>query len=327
MDDVLFQEELLWYQRARADWIKDGDRNTSFFHLSTITKQWRNKIVALKNEHGDWIHEKQEVQKFVLNYFKALYTEDNVYEAWSIPSNMFPALSEYDRWKLDRDFTPLEIYDVVKNMGSLKAPGPDGFQALFYQKNWHLVAPSVCEMALRVLKGNGIPQNLNSTFIALIPKVDVPDSPKQFRPIGLCNVAYKIITKALVNRLKPILSTVVAPTQASYVPGRQITDNIVIFQEVLHSMRTKQGKTSFMAIKIDLEKAYDRLRWSFIQDTLVELKLPDSLNKVIMECITTPSLQILWNGEPTETFLPSRGIRQGDSLSPYIFVLCIESYH
>lgn len=146
---------------------------------------------------------------------------------------------------------------------------------------------------LEVLAGNGIPPSLNSTFITLIPKVDVPDSPKQFRPIGLCNVTYKIITKVIVNRLKTIFPKLISPTQASYVPGRQITDNIVIFQEVLHSMRSKQGHTGLMANKIDLEKVYDRLKWSFIKETLLEMHLPASLIDVIMECITTPSLQVL----------------------------------
>jgi len=92
----------------------------------------------------------------------------------------------------------------------------------------------------------------------------------QLRPIGLCNVAYKVTTKCLVNRLKPILGKLVSPTQSSFVPGRQISDNRIIVQEVLHSMRRKQGKMGYMAIKIDLEKAYDRLRWPFIRETLQE---------------------------------------------------------
>lgn len=239
LDEVLYQEELFWYQKARVDWIRDGDRNTSFFHLSTIIKQWKNKIVALKDDNGDWISHPEHVKNFVVNYFKNLYTEDNEETNCEGPKNLFPQFQEYEWNKLTRTFTCSEIHDVVKCMGSLKAPGPDGFQALFYQKNWNLVASSVFKLVLDVLAGKGIPPSLNNTFIALIPKVNVPESPKQFRPIGLCNVTYKIITKVIVNRLKVVLPKLISPTQASYVPGRQITDNIVIFQEVLHSMRSK----------------------------------------------------------------------------------------
>lgn len=114
-------------------------------------------------------------------------------------------------------------------------------------------------MVMDVLKGKGLSNSLNDTFLVLIPKVDAPQSAKEFRPISLCNVAYKLVTKVMVQRLKIVLPRLISPTQCSYVPGRQITDNIVIFQEVLHSMRNKQGKQAYMAIKIDLEKAYDRL--------------------------------------------------------------------
>ena len=97
----------------------------------------------------------------------------------------------------------------------------------------------------------------NDTFLVLIPKVENPQMVSQLRPIGLCNVAYKVVSKVIVNRIKPILDKVVAPTQASFVPGRQITDNIVIAQEMLHTMRRKKGKIGFMDLKIDLEKAFD----------------------------------------------------------------------
>lgn len=164
---------------------------------------------------------------------------------------------------------PSEIDIMVQSMSSLKAPGPDGFQALFYQKNWDLVTKNVYSMVLEALQGKGLPSGLNDTFISLILKVKHPENAAQCRPIGICNVGYKIITKVIVNRLKPILPKLISNTQSSFVPGRQITDNIVIMQEVLHTMRRKKGVKGYMAIKIDFEKAYDRLRWSFIRDILL----------------------------------------------------------
>ncbi|KAH9781703.1 reverse transcriptase domain-containing protein [Citrus sinensis] len=136
--------------------------------------------------------------------------------------------------------------------------------------------------------------------------------------------SYKTITKMIANQLHSILPHLVGPHQTSFVPGRHITKNIVIAQEVVHSMRKKTGATGFMAIKVDLEKAYDRFSWEFISDTLREARIPPDLIQVIMACITSVTMRILWNGEATDEFVPSRGIRQGCPLSPYLFVLCIE---
>ena len=116
----------------------------------------------------------------------------------------------------------------------------------------------------------------------------------------------------------------ISEAQSSFVPGRHITDNIIVAQEIIHSMRKMKGRRSFMAIKVDLEKAYDRLSWSFIRETLIAANLPNDLVRVIMDCIEITSLNVMWNGRATQSFRPSRGIRQGDPLSPYIFVLCLE---
>lgn len=307
-----------------VEWIKDGDHNTTLFHLSTIIRRWKNKIVALKNDDLQWVYDKQQVMNIVVDYFSKLFMDDGVEGEYHIPMGVCTELSTEDWEQVNRPFTRSDIDLVISTMGSLKAPGPHGFKALFYQKNWDLVAPNVYNMVLEVLEGKGLTPSLNDTFLVLIPKCEKPEFPTQFRPIGLCNVAYKIITKAIVNRIKPLMPKLTSCTQTSFVPGRQITDNIVIVQEVIHTMRRKQSGKGLMTLKIDFEKAYDRLKWSFIRDTLCEMNLPIRLIEIIMECITASSLQILWNGEKTEPFKPSRGIRQGDPLSPYIFVLCME---
>ena len=165
---------------------------------------------------------------------------------------------------------------------------------------------------------------LNETLITLIPKVELVLSLKRFHPISLCNVSYKIVTKILANRLKRCMEKLVAPTQCSFVLGRHSSDNIIITQEVVHSMRKKKGKKGKMDIQIDLEKAYDRLKWSFVRDRLQDIRVPESILELRWKCISLPSLRVLWNGEALDSFRPSHGIRQRDPISPYIFVLCIE---
>ena len=324
LDDVLEREETLWFQKSRIEWLKNGEKNTTFFHLSTIMRRWRNNITAIKNHDGNWITDKEEVKNQVVDYFDKLFTAETDVGNCDIPQDIFPELAMSDWNHLSKPFTKTEIDDVIPQLGALRAPGPDGYQALFYQKNWALVADKVYEMVLQALQGKGLPQGINSTHIALLPKIQTPETAAHFRPIGLCNVSYKIITKVIVNRLKPILPILISNTQASFVPGRQITDNIVIVQEVIHTMRRKQGSKGFMALKVDFEKAYDRLKWSFIRETLSQMNLPILLIDIIMDCITTSDLKVLWNGEPSRSFKPSRGVRQGDPLSPYLFVMCME---
>ncbi|KAL8168151.1 hypothetical protein V2J09_009650 [Rumex salicifolius] len=163
-----------------------------------------------------------------------------------------------------------------------------------------------------------LPEGLNETLIVLIPKTAKPETLTQFRPISLCNVLYKTITKFMVNRIRPIVEAL-----GSFLPGRYITDNIIITQEqeIVHSMQKKRGKTTWMLLKIDLEKEYDHLRLEFVENTLVEPEFSGRWVAWIRECVASSSMRVLWNGKLSETFIPSRGIRKGDPISPYIHPL------
>ncbi|GLT45320.1 hypothetical protein SLA2020_191580 [Shorea laevis] len=124
--------------------------------------------------------------------------------------------------------------------------------------------------------------------------------------------------------MKPVLDSIISPCQASFVPGRKGIDNVLILQELVYSFSKKKGKDGDMIVKLDLEKAYDRLEWSFIREALMFFKFPDNFISLILSCISSSSISILVNGERTDSFLPSRGIRQGDPISPYLFILCME---
>ena len=167
-------------------------------------------------------------------------------------------------------------------------------------------------------------KEINHSFIALIPKGNNAASVNQFRSISLCNVLYKIISKLLANRLKQVLNKLISPWKTAFIPGHNIQENTFIAQEILHSMKKKKGKTGWLALKIDMEKAYDRLEWNFLEKVLHCFGFSSIWIQWVMQCVSTTSFSILINGSPFGFFKPQRGVRQGKPLSPFLFVLAAE---
>lgn len=214
---------------------------------------------------------------------------------------------------------------AVKQMHPDKVSGPDGLNSAFFQHVWQLFGHDVFMSCKKWLDECMFPADLNDTNLVLIPKKECVETPKDLRPIALCNVLYKILAKVLPNRLEKILPGVISEEQSAFVPGRNIQDNVLVSFELIHYMhRKKHGQEGDVALKLDISKAYDLVNWRYLQDRMRIMGFSEKWVRWIMLCVTTISYSVSFNDTTLGPILPSRGLRQGDPISPYLFLLCVE---
>lgn len=217
-----------------------------------------------------------------------------------ITDNIPKLITEENNQLLLRPVDLQEVENAIHQLKEGKAPGPDRFTSNVFHSFWELIKLEVWQIVEESRTMRWMLLAMNATFIALIPKEAYSNTPDKFRPIALCNVIYKIVSKIVASRLKSLLPLLISPEQSGYVEGRQITDGIILTHEIIHSL--KHSKKSGMLLKIDLSKAFDSLSWMYIQKTLSAFGFSLTWIHWVMSLISSSFFSILINGIPSSPF-------------------------
>lgn len=321
--EAALEEERLFKQRSKVHWLNVGDLNNKFFHKSMQAKQNRNRISSILNEEGIQLMNEDMNDHFVSFYKKLLGSKDDCDRMYGL-EDWCSKVQQNKISDLIKEVSDEEIKLAMFNIGDDKAPGPDGYTSCFFKSAWNVLGKDVISAVKEFFSSGKLLKEVNASIISLIPKVQNPQSVGEFRPIALCNVLYKCISKILANRIKGCLEDVVDPIQNAFIPGRRISDNILLTQELFKNYHRHKGLPR-CAFKVDVKKAYDSVNWDFLIDLLHIFGFPVQLIKWIKECVTTPSYSINVNGETHGFFSGQKGLRQGDPLSPYLFTLVMQA--
>lgn len=212
MNELLYREELMWMQRSRITWLKDGDRNANFFHAKSVWRARKNRIKKIEDLNGTVHTVKQTMEHAATSYFQDIFSAKSNLDASPIIDLITPVIDAETNARLCTVFSEKEISDALFQIGPLKALGPDGFPARFFQRNWDILRDGVIT-AVKIFFRTGImPPEVNDTVIVLIPKIPNPVKITDFRPISLCNVIYKVVSKCMVNHLRPVPDDIISPT-------------------------------------------------------------------------------------------------------------------
>ncbi|GAU42656.1 hypothetical protein TSUD_398610 [Trifolium subterraneum] len=308
------------WQQSRSLWLKDGDVNSKYFHSILAGRRRRNAISTIQ-VGGVALEGVSSIRQAVFSHFASHFKNSNVGRP-GVDNLQFKRLDHSESSSLTKPFTENEVKSAVWDCDSYKSPGPDGINFGFIKDFWDDLRGDVMRFISDFHRNGKLTKGINSTFIALIPKIVSPQQLNDFRPISLVGSLYKILAKVLANRLRLVIGSVISEAQTSFVKDKQILDGILIANEVVDEAR--KSKKELLLFKVDFEKAYDSVDWGYLDEVMTCMSFPTLWRKWIKECVGTATASVLVNGSPTDEFPLERGLLQGDPLSPFLFLLVAE---
>ncbi|KAJ0757712.1 putative RNA-directed DNA polymerase [Helianthus annuus] len=308
-------------QKSRSKWAIEGDENSAFFHQIINSNISTNRLNGLMID-GTWITNPLSIKESLYEFFAVQFTEPMPIRPKLVCPNL-NTISDEEATMLERPFTVEEIKAAVWDCDGDRAPGPDGFNFKFIKRCWAVLREDLVNLFNNFYASGSLNPCCTSSFIALIPKIKDPVSPTNFRPISLIGIINKVISKVLVNRLKGVVGGLVSEHQSAFLAGRNIMDGPLVLNEVFSWL--KRSKRNGMYFKVDINKAYDSVNWEFLNSILTQMNFPSSWREWVMATLYSAKASVLVNGSPTREFVCSRGLRQGDPLSPFLFVIVMEA--
>ncbi|CAH9105200.1 unnamed protein product [Cuscuta epithymum] len=313
-------------QKAKINWLKEGDANTKYFHLSLKAKHNRLNISRIKLDNGVWIDSADDICNSAVAYYSDLLNADDETDSLDHADylrNIKQIISQEDNIHLMRPITKDELKEAVFSLGKNSAPGIDGFDGVFYQCAYAIIEDDLLNAVREFFCGVPVPKSIGHTLIALIPKEPNAYKFSKFRPISLSNFSNKIFTKILTNRITHLLPKIISDEQSAFQPGKEISDGILVLRELVNHIN-KKTRGHNIIFKFDMNKAFDRISWPFINSVLLSFGFHPAFIKLIMNNLHATWCSILINGTPKGFFKPSRGVKQGDPLSPILFIIVAE---
>ncbi|XP_013624949.1 PREDICTED: uncharacterized protein LOC106331168 [Brassica oleracea var. oleracea] len=324
---LLTAEEKYYRQRSRVRWADVGDRNTVFYHRVVTQHVTVNHIHFLKDEDGRVICTTEELKSHSAQYFQSILGVTDLPNSLAPMEELQDLLpfrcSELQQAYLSRTVLEPEIKGTIFSMPTNKSPGPDGYSIEFIRASWDVVGPDIINAVSEFFRNGRLLKDLNTTAITLIPKKPEACTLGDYRPISCCNIVFKVISKIIANQLKPILRVSVSPNQAAFLKGRSLGENVLLASELIRDYNKSSCLRSSM-LKVDIRKAFDTVCWDFVIKILKAQGFPPLFVSWIQECITSPRFFVALNGELAGFFEGKKGLRQGDSISPYLFIMIME---
>ncbi|XP_026378811.1 uncharacterized protein LOC113273280 [Papaver somniferum] len=286
------QENTLLRQKSRVKWIKEGTTNIIFSHTNMKIRNARNTVNEIEDDDGNVLASQDLIAQYLVN-------EDD--------QRMLDVIPEEE-----------DIKKIIFEMDPESTRGPDGFSGIFYRSCWEILKQDLVESIQYCWRRKFISKGMNSSFLFLLPKTQVAKTANHFRPIGLSNVIFKIFTNIITSKMSELMKKVISPQQVAYFKGRSIHENVILASELVNEMKFKRRGVN-VSMKLDISQDYDTVSW--VIKVLTKYGFSNNWCEWIITLFKSARIYVLVNGGPCGFFKVERGLRQGDPLSPILFVI------